>query len=114
MMLTVNLRLRYLKPIDATLALYVNNEFRGKVDINQVNQIRIDVVKHILETNDVSILNTFYFVGHKSSNDVPGAEIKITMDEIGNLSNMPYEMDYVRRAMYTLMQLERRRVEKCI
>ena len=93
--------------LDDTVRLYVDGEFVDRLDVNQVNQYRINVVKYICETGDASILKRFYFVGHKSSNSVPGEEIKIEMDEIGNLSDLPYEMDHIRRHMFTLMEIAR-------
>lgn len=96
--------------LDDTVRLYVDGEFVDRLDVNQVNQYRINVVKYICETGDASIIKRFYFVGHKSSNSVPGEEIKIEMDEIGNLSDLPYEMDHIRRHMFTLMEIERKHI----
>ena len=93
--------------LDDTVKLYVDGEFVDRLDINQVNQYRINVLKHVYETGDSSILNRFYFVGHKDTNDVPGGEVKMEMDEIGNLTELPYEMAHVRRHMWTLMKMER-------
>lgn len=93
--------------LGSTVRLYVDGVFVGRLDVNQVNQYRINVLKYIHETGDSSILNRFYFVGHKDTNDVPGEEIKIKMDMIGNLSALPYEMSHVRRHMWTLMKMER-------
>ena len=93
--------------LDDTVKLYVDGEFVDSLDINQVNQYRINVLKYIYETGDSSILNRFYFVGHKDSNDIPGEEIKMEMDEKGNFSDLPYEMSHIRRHMWTLMKMER-------
>lgn len=90
-----------------TVRLYVDGVFVGRLDINQVNQYRINVLKYIHETGDSSILNRFYFVGHKDTNDVPGEEIKIEMDDEGNISDIPYEMAHVRRHMWTLIKMNR-------
>lgn len=98
--------------LDDTVKLYVDGKFIGRLDVNQVNQYRINVLKHIYETGDSSILNRFYFVGHDSSNDIPGEEIKMVMDEGGNFSDFPYEMDHVRRHMFTLMTMEREHISK--
>ena len=88
------------------MKLFVNDEYLGDVTIDQVNKIRVDVVKYIVETGNESILNDFYFIGHEDSNDVMGKEIKITMtDKYGNLSDSPWEMNHVRRSMYELLQL---------
>ena len=93
--------------LDDTVRLYVDGVFVDRLDVNQVNQYRINVLKYIYETGDSSILNRFYFVGHKDSNDIPGEEIKMEMDEKGNLSDLPYEMSHIRRHMWTLMKMER-------
>lgn len=93
--------------LDDTVCLYVDGEFVDRLDVNQVNQYRINVLKYIHETGDSSILNRFYFVGHKDSNDMPGEEIKMEMDEKGNLSDHPYEMSHVRRHMWALMKMGR-------
>lgn len=96
--------------LDDTVKLYVDGVFVDRLDVNQVNQYRINVLKYIHETGDSSILNRFYFVGHKDTNYTPGEEIKMEMDEIGNLSELPYEMAHVRRHMWTLMEMERKHV----
>ena len=93
--------------LDDTVRLYVDGVFVDRLDVNQVNQYRINVLKYIYETGDSSILNRFYLVGHKDSNDMPGEEIKMEMDEKGNLSDRPYEMSHIRRHMWTLMKMER-------
>ena len=88
------------------LKLFVNNEFLGEVTTEQSCQIRLDVCQYIKETNDTSILDTFYFVGHKDSNDEMGEEeIKITMDEYGNFSHSAWEIMHVRRSMLKLIRL---------
>ena len=61
--------------LDDTVRLYVDGEFVDRLDVNQVNQYRINVLKYIYETGDSSILNRFYFVGHDDTNDMPGEEI---------------------------------------
>ena len=94
--------------LDDTVCLYVDGAFVDRLDVNQVNQYRINVLKYVYETGDSSILNRFYFVGHKDTNDMPGEEIKMEMDEKGNLSDLPYEMAHVRRHMLTLIKMERR------
>lgn len=93
--------------LDDTVSLYVDGVFVDRLDVTQVNQYRINVVKYINETGDSSILNRFYFVGHEDTNTVPGDEIKIEMDEKGNLSDLPYEMAHVRRHMWTLIKMDR-------
>ena len=93
--------------LDDTVCLYVDGEFVDRLDINQVNQYRINVLKYVYETGDSSILNRFYFVGHKDSNDIPGEEIKMEMDENGNLSDYPYELAHTRRYMWKYLKMER-------
>ena len=93
--------------LDDTVRLYVDDVFVDRLDVNQVNQYRINVLKYIYKTGDSSILNRFYFVGHKDTNDMPGEEIKMKMDEMGNFSGFPYEMGHVRRHMQILMEMER-------
>lgn len=93
--------------LDDTVKLYVDGEFVDRLDVNQVNQYRINVLKCVYETGDSSILNRFYFVGHNDTNDIPGEEIKMEMDEKGNFSNFPYEMAHVRRHMCTLFKMIR-------
>ncbi len=92
--------------LDDTVKLYVDGVFVDSLDVNQVNQYRINVVKYIHETGDSSILNRFYFVGHKDTDDMPGKEFKMEMDEKGNLSDLPYEMAHVRRHMRALIIMD--------
>lgn len=93
---------------DDKLKLYVNGEYKGDVNEAQVCKIRVDVMEHIIKTGDTSVLDTFYFIGHKDTNiEEMGEEIKITMDNLGNFSDIPWELQHVRRCMYKLIQLER-------
>ena len=62
--------------VNDTVSLYVDGVFIDKLDVNQVNQYRINVLKYIYETGDSSILSRFYFVGHEDTNDIPGEELK--------------------------------------
>lgn len=93
--------------LDDTVSLYVDDVFVDRLDVNQVSQYRINVLKYVYETGDSSVLNRFYFVGHKDSNDIPGEEIKMEMDEKGNFSDFPYELSHVRRHMMKLLKMER-------
>ena len=90
-----------------TIQYFVDGEFVENVTVDQVNQIRENVINYIIENKDKSILDKFYFVGHRDSNDKPGEKIKITMDVFGNFSDLPWEMNHVRRSLMRLMQLER-------
>ena len=94
-----------------TIQYFVDDKFVGNVTVDQVNQIRENVINYIIENKDKSILDKFYFVGHRDSNDKSGEEIKITMDIWGNFSNLPWEMNHVRRSMMRLMQIERKNCE---
>jgi hypothetical protein len=90
-----------------TIQYFVDNKLVGNVTADQVNQIRENIMNYIVENKDKSILDRFYFVGHKDSNDKLGEEIKITMDVFGNLSDLPWEMTHVRRSIMHLMQIGR-------
>ena len=90
-----------------TIQYFVDGEFVENVTVDQVNQIRENVINYIIENKDKSILDKFYFVGHRDSNDKPGEEIKITMYVFGNFSDLPWEMNHVRRSMMRLMSVER-------
>ena len=90
-----------------TIQYFVDGEFVENVTVDQVNQIRENVINYIIENKDKSILDKFYFIGHRDSNDKPGEEIKITMDAWGNFSDLPWEMNHVRRSMMRLMSVER-------
>ena len=90
-----------------TIQYFVDDKLVDNVTVDQVNQIRENVINYIIENKDKSILDKFYFVGHRDSNDKPGEEIKITMDVFGNFSDLTWEMNHVRRSIMRLMQLER-------
>ena len=94
-----------------TIQYFVAAKLVDNVTVDQVNQIRENVINYIIENKDKSILDKFYFVGHRDSNDKLGEEIKITMDIWGNFSNLPWEMNHVRRSMMRLMQIERKNCE---
>lgn len=96
---------------NTTIKYFVDGEYVDNVTIDEVNKIRENVVEHIVATQDASILTRFYFVGHKDSNDKMGEEVKITMDDFGNLSETPWEMNHVRRSMYHLMQIGRKYID---
>lgn len=94
---------------DNMLKLFVNNEFVGDVNAEQVNMIRLNVYKYIVETGDTSVLDTFYFIGHEDSNYAMGKVIKITMDKNGNFSDLPWELAHVRRCMMALLEMDRKK-----
>lgn len=94
------------------LKLFVDDVFIGELDVNQVNEYRVNIVTYITQTGDKSITDRFYFVGHEDTDDVMRDEIKITMDAIGNFSHMPYECSHVRRDMRKLMKIELERINK--
>lgn len=93
--------------VNNTIQYFADGKFVCNVTVDQVNQIRENVINYIIENKDKSILDKFYFVGHRDSNDKPGEEIKITMDVFGNFSDLPWEMNHVRRSMMRLMSVER-------
>ena len=100
------------KITNTTLQYFVDGEYIDNVDINEVNKIRENVLMYIVKTKDASILDKFFFIGHKdTNNDKMGEEIVITMDNFGNLSDCPWEMTHVRRSMYYLMQIGRKHCE---
>lgn len=91
---------------------FVDDNFIGYVTVDEVNKIRESVLEYIVDTKNISILNRFYFIGHKDTNDGKmGEEVKITMDNYGNLSDLPWEMSHVRRSMMHLMQIGRKHCE---
>ena len=97
-----------------TIKLYVDDVFVDNLDLNQVCQYRYNILKYIYETEDASILDRFYFIGHQDTNNKPGKEIQIQMDIYGNFSYSPYELNYVRRYMrymMEIMRLERNNIE---
>lgn len=94
------------KITNTTLQYFVDGEYVDNVDVNEVSKIRENVLLHIVATKDGSILNRFYFVGHKDTNSGKmGEEIKITMDILGNFSDIPWEMSHIRRSMRNYMKI---------
>ena len=106
-----DLLLQVPKKIDNTIKLYVDGKFIDSLDVNQVCQYQYNILKYIYETEDTSILDRFYFIGHQDTNDKPGEEIKIQMDIYGNLSDYPYELNYVRRYMMEIIRMGRNNIE---
>ena len=97
---------------NTTIKYFVDGEFVGNVNINQVNKIRENVLEYIVNTKDISILNRFYFIGHKDTNTSSmGEEVKITMDHFGHFSDLPWEMSHVRRSTMHLLQIRFRHRE---
>ena len=97
---------------NTTIKYFVDGEFVDNVTVDEVNKIRENVLEYIVVTNDISILNRFYFIGHKDTNTGKmGEKVKMTMDNFGNLSDLPWEMSHVRRSMYHLMQIVRKDCE---
>ena len=92
---------------NTTVKYFVDGEFIDNVTEHEVNKIRENVLEYIVDTKDISILNRFYFIGHEDTNNGKmGEEVKMTMDNYGNLSALPWEMAHVRRSMYRLMQID--------
>ena len=97
---------------NTTIKYFVDGEYIDNVNVDEVNKIRENVLEHIVATKDASILNRFYFVGHKDTNNGKmGEEIVITMDSFGNLSNLPWEMAHVRRSMMRMLRIGREHAE---
>ena len=97
---------------NTTIKYFVDGEYVDNVTVDEVNKIRENIVEHIVATQDASILTRFYFVGHKDTNNGKmGEEIKITMDDFGNLSESPWEMNHVRRSMYHLLRIGRKNID---
>lgn len=97
---------------NTTIKYFVDDEFVDNVTVDEVNKIRENILEHIINSKDISILNRFYFIGHKDTNNSKmGEEVKITMDNYGNLSDLPWEMSHVRRSMMHLMQIGRKHCE---
>lgn len=97
---------------NTTIKYFVDDEFIDNVTVDEVNKIRENVLEYIVDTKDISILNRFYFIGHKDTNTGKmGEEVKMTMDNFGNLSDLPWEMAHVCRSMYHLMQIGRKDCE---
>lgn len=91
---------------NTTIKYFVDGEFVDNVTVDEVNKIRENILEHIVNTKDSSILSRFYFIGHKDTNiGNMGEEVKITMDNFGNFSDLPWEMSHVRRSMMHLMQI---------
>lgn len=92
---------------DIKVKVYVDDKYIGEACTEQVNKIRIDVVNYIQETNDESILDRLYFLGHEDSNKgIMGPEVKVCIeDRLGNLSTVPWEMAHTRRDMLQLMKI---------
>ena len=99
------------KKTDDTIKLYVDGVFIDNLDVIQVCQYRYNILKYIYETEDSSILDRFYFIGHQDTNDKPGEEIKIQMDIYGNFSDVPYEHNYTRRHIMNIMKMTRNNIE---
>ena len=106
-----DLLLKVPNKIDDTIKLYVDGVFIDRLDVNQVCQYRYNILKYIYETEDSSILNRFYFIGHQDTNDKPGEEIQIQMDIYGNFSDSPYELNHERRYIREIIEMERNNIE---
>lgn len=93
---------------NTTVKYFVDGEFIDNVTEHEVNKIRENVLEYIVDTKDISILNRFYFIGHEDTNNGKmGEEVKVTMDNYGNFSALPWEMSHVRRSMFRIMRFER-------
>lgn len=106
-----DLLLQVPKKVDDTIKLYVDGVFVDNLDINQICQYQYNILKYIYETEDSSILDRFYFIGHQDTNDKPGEEIQIQMDIYGNFSDSPYELNHERRYTREIIEMERNNIE---
>lgn len=106
-----DLLLQVPKKTDDTIKLYVDGVFIDNLDVIQVCQYRYNILKYIYETEDSSILDRFYFIGHQDTNDKPGEEIKIQMDVDGSFSDVPYEHNHARRHLLNIMRMTRDNIE---
>lgn len=92
---------------DNTVKYYVDGEYIGDLNPEQFNVIREKVIKYIIETKDISILDRFYIIGHQDSNDKPGPEQKMTLDVYGNIIEwIPWEMSHIRRSLRNILTME--------
>lgn len=93
---------------DDLIQLYVHDKFIDNLTVNQVNAYRRQIVDYIHKTDDTSILEDFYFVGHKENRGEMCEElVNCYMDKYGDLSDFPYECSHVRRNMLYLMAKQR-------
>ena len=90
---------------NTTLKYFVEDKFIGNINNVEMYEIITNVIEHINKTNDTSILDKFYFIGHKDSNLNMGNEIKITVDEQGNLSDSPWEINHLRRNFLKILKM---------
>jgi len=91
---------------NTTIQYFVDGEFIDNVTVDEVNKIRENVLEYIVNTKDSSILNRFYFIGHKDTNNGKmGEEVKMTMDDYSNFSDFPWEITHVRRSLMHLMYI---------
>lgn len=93
---------------NTTLKYFVGDKFIGNINNVEMYEIITNVIEHINKTNDISILDKFYFIGHEDSNLNMGNEIKITVDKHGNLSNSPLEINHNRRNFLKILKITKR------
>ena len=93
-----------------TVKVFFNGEFKGEANVNQICQIRLDILKHIWETGDFSVLDNFYFIAHEKGIDryEQGKEVKVTMDEFGNFSEYCEELNQSYDILKILGNLEKK------
>ena len=106
--ISINEPLKIPKVKNTTLKYFVEDKFIGNINHVEMYEIITNVIEHISKTNDISILDKFYFIGHEDSNLNMGNEIKITVDKHGNLSNSPYEINHNRRNMLKILSITKR------
>lgn len=88
--------------IDDNLAkLYIDDKFVGNINSVQLAKLSVEISEYIKETEDTSILNTFYLIGH-DTNDCH-KEIKVYMAKNGFLTDRLWEFNHVQRYLFDLL-----------
>lgn len=100
-----NFKLKVPRVSHTKVRVYIDDHFSTFATAERIAEFKNKVLKYIKETGDKSVLNRFYFKGHKDTNEKMGEEIIITMDERGNFSDYPWEFSHIRRSTYEWMKL---------
>ena len=88
-----------------TIQYFVDDVYMGNITTEQLAKIRANILQYIIVTKNTAILNKIYFIGHEDSNDKPGKRVRITMDKYGNLSDLPWECNHVRRSLLSIIDM---------
>ena len=100
-----NFKLEVPRVSHTKVRVYIDGNFSTFATSERIAAFRNNVLSYIKETGDKSVLDRFYLKGHKDTNEKMGEEIIITMDEMGNFSDFPWEFSHIRRSMYKWMKL---------